>query len=168
MHILFIFNTELKAVTIFVQNNVMKVLDSAGPYGRELARLILSSRGATSDKLAFYPNMPPGASTYFFNLGALIPGISRSDSCTLFESETDYPQASPQRSVGADGLGNHIGKHIFRRRPGYTFWITFKQQKYVLPHQANTFDWEAQIVCTIAVILQIKRAWKFLNKSELL
>lgn len=126
----------------------MKVVDSAGPYGTALATLTLRSRGARNNNLAFYPNIPPGASTYFFNLGALLPGITRKDSCTLFESETDYPQKSPQRSVGADGLGNHIGRRVFGSKPGYTFWITFNEPQYILPHDANTHDWEAQIVCT--------------------
>ena len=128
-----------------MQNNVLKVYDSAGPYGHKLAELKLETKGSKSDELAYYPNMPDGASTYFFNLGDLM-GLNRNNPCTLFESENDYVQLSPQRVVGADGIGNHIGYTVFKKHT-YTFWISFNQQGYILPHSANTYDWEAQIVC---------------------
>jgi hypothetical protein len=101
-----------------------------------------------NDKVAFYPNMPAGVSTYFFNLGALIPGLTRRNPCTLFESETDYVRVTPRRIVGADGIGNHIGYQIFGDKT-YTFWISFCEQNYILPHKAGDYNWEAQIVCVV-------------------
>ena len=80
---------ELKAVTIFVQNNVLKVYDGAGPNGQILAQLSLIRGGMKDNFLAYCPNVPAGATTYVFNLGVLIPELNRNNPCTLFESETD-------------------------------------------------------------------------------
>ena len=114
---------DLKAVTIFVRDNLLMVYDSAGPYGQKLAELRLETQGSKTDKLAYYPNMPADASTYFFNLGALMPGLNRNNPCTLFESETDYVRLSPQRVVGADGIGirrhTHSGFHSVSRDTSY-------------------------------------------------
>ena len=107
------------------------VYDSAGPDGKKLAELTLYPQGGKTSNLAYYPNMPTGASTYFFNLGALMPGLNQNNPCTLFESETDYVRLSSQHVVGADGLGNHIGLEVFHVQT-YTFWISFNQQGYLL------------------------------------
>ena len=112
----------------------------------DLATLTLSSGGSSNNLLAYVPNYPSGASTYYFNLGDML-GIGRDNPCTLFESETDYPVASPIRSVGADGIGNNIGVEVFGKET-YTFWITFNQEDYILPPPSFP-DWETQIVCGI-------------------
>ena len=128
--------------------NVLKVYENAGPYGSPLAQLTLSATGAKNNILAFYPTYPTSdSSTYYFNLGDLIPGINRNNACTLFDSENDYPLASPVRSVGADGIGNHIGKVVFDKET-YTFWITYSQSSFILPHSGSK-DWEAQIICVM-------------------
>ena len=146
-----IFSAETEAVTIFVHNFNLKVYNGAGPNGDVLAELDLRSSdgslGNSNDKLAFFPQYPTDASTYFFNLGDMITGLDRRDSCTLFASENDYPRVSPVRSVGADGIGNHIGKAVFGKET-YTFWITYDQPSYVFPH-SYSYDWEAQIVCVM-------------------
>ena len=120
------------------------MLDGAGPGGKQLASLALSQAGARNDKVAFEPYYPRGGSTYFFNLGDML-GAKRENPCTLFESNSDYPMITPLRSVGADGVGNTVGRRIFGRET-YTFWITFNTEQYILP-QARSNDWEAQIVC---------------------
>ena len=130
-----------------MQDNVLKVYENAGPSGSLLAQLTLSTAGADNSMLSFAPTYPAGSSTYFFNLGDLIPGITRNNACTLFESETDYPLVSPVRSVGADGIGNHIGKIVFNKET-YTFWITYSQTEFILPHSGSK-DWEAQIICVM-------------------
>ena len=135
-------------MTIFVQNNVMKVYDSAGPYGLLLAELTLSTAGSENGMIAFDPSYPTSdSSTYYFNIGDLIPGITRNNACTLFDSENDYPLSNPVRSVGADGIGNHIGKTVFNKET-YTFWITYSQSTFVLPHSGSR-DWDAQIICVM-------------------
>ena len=149
---MYFLSAEIKAVTLFVQNNKLKVYNDAGPFGGTLAELDLydsqGSLGNSNSKLAYAPDYPTtGSSTYYFNLGDMITGLDRKDPCTLFESETDFPRVSPVRSVGADGIGNHIGKDVFGKET-YTFWITYDQPSYVLPH-TGSFDWEAQIVCAM-------------------
>ena len=61
-----------------MRDNVLMVYDSAGSYGKKLAELRLEPQGGTTSNLAYYPNKPTGASTYFFNLGALMPGLRQS------------------------------------------------------------------------------------------
>lgn len=142
-------SAETKALTLFVRDNRLKVYNEPGPYGSTLAELDLNNGQQTrsNSKLAYYPDYPNGATTYYFNLGDMIAGLDRKDACTLFESESDYPRINPVRSVGADGLGNHIGRSVFNKET-YTFWITYDQSKYVLPH-SGSYDWEAQIVCVM-------------------
>ena len=144
----YLISLELKAVTIFVQNNVLKVYDGAGPNGQILAELRLYPQGRVTDKLAYCPNVPDGATTYVFNLGALIPELNRNNPCTLFESEIDdFKPLPPRRVVGADGLGNNVGQKLFHKDT-YTFWISFDQKNYILPNSPK-YNWEAQIVCVV-------------------
>lgn len=142
-------STGFKALTLFVRENKLQVHDGAGgTEGRKLAELTLRNEGKliTDDKklLGYEPNYPSESSTYYFNLGDLL-GAKRENPCTLYESETDYPRAKPLRMVGADGIGNHRGQQVFKKQT-YTFWITFDEEKHILPH-SGSYDWEAQIVC---------------------
>lgn len=129
-----------------MRNKELRVYDGPGPTGELLATLPLDQGAIGNELLAFNPDYPAGATTYFFNLGVMLK-LGRENPCTLFESETDYPVASPIRSVGADGLGNEIGQQVFKEKT-YTFWITFNEKHYILPPPDHP-DWETQIVCGI-------------------
>lgn len=127
---------------------MLKVYQNAGPSGTLLSQLSLTTYGSSNDKLAFSPSYPTStSSTYYFNLGDLISGIGQNNPCTVFESKTGYPRVSPVRSVGADGVGNRIGRTTFGKQT-YTFWITYNQGSYIPPHSGSN-DWELQIMCAM-------------------
>ena len=129
-----------------MKDNVLKVYDDAGPNGKLLGSLELTSSGNKNDVLAYLNDYPSGATTYLFNLGDMMNlGTNQGIPCALFDSEEDYPLPSPLMSTGADALGNHIGKEYFNKET-YTFWITYNKANFILPHDGSK-DWEAQIAC---------------------
>ena len=71
--------------------------------------------------------------------------VGHGESCTLFDSETDYPLATPRRSTGADTIGNHAGLEVFGEYRA-VFWILFEQQDYIIPGSKD-YDYEAHILC---------------------
>lgn len=50
----------------------MKVYDGAGPTGNLLATLPLGTGPSGNELLAFNPNYPDDATTYYFNLGDML------------------------------------------------------------------------------------------------
>lgn len=140
-------------MTIFAKNNRLDVYSGTRPGGGHspIATINLGSqRTVNSDNsLAYDPRYTHKSSVqgsaYFFNLGKLLR-VAHGYSCTLFEAETDYPLARPLRSIGADSIGNHIGRELFGSYT-FTFWILFEQENYIIPDSGD-YDYEAQIVCT--------------------
>ena len=140
-------------MTIFAKNNRLEVYSGNRPGGGQapIATLTMGSlRSVNGDKtLAFDPrytrNGVVQGSAYFFNMGRLL-NVGHGESCTLFEAETDYPLATPQRNTGADTIGNHAGLEMFGESRA-VFWILYDQANYIIPHSGE-YDYEAHIVCT--------------------
>ena len=101
-------------MTIFAKDNKLEVYSHNRPGGgqKPVATINLGTQKVVnSDKtLAFYPRYTKKStvqgSVYFFNVGRLMLNVGHGESCTLFDSETDYPFATPRRSIGADTIAS--------------------------------------------------------------
>jgi hypothetical protein len=85
-----------------------------------------------------------------------MPGLTRNNPCTLFESEIDYVQQSPQRVVGADGLGNHIGWEVFHKQTYIIHILDFVQSAGVPPTTQSQFVRLGGTDCLPSAIILIK------------
>ena len=139
-------------VTVFVSGHggisIMAVYNGRSISGTPLGGggMFLSSKSTSqTPALRMDPNYPDGGTTYFFNMGLLLPGLTRDNACILLDSETDYPRLEPHRSTGADSIGNHAGMYAFGKET-FTFWITYNRPGYVLPH-SESYDWDVKIAC---------------------